>query len=447
MTELTFAYALAGLIFGLAGFQILTRKFDPFAPTWLFLVGIFQEYVIQAISYHEWALRIRGEEIVAAASFRSFWAIAWMLTVYYFGPGKLLAKFLPKPPTFWSPVVINVACPFLFVWGLACGILMARGFVNQTDAPSAEAVLLVQFPLMMLVAGVVCIVTGRQPDRPRPALTALGVAIAVLYMLIWMFIGKRSHSLFAVLTAVCAFYVPRLKRPSWPVLLTTAVVGALAVGLSIGWRYHANRTKQHGSINDFVAFVANFDPSIVFESINLIDGDNLIRTSYETEEYGGFIMMLATVPLNADYDYGASYLRIFSTYIPRIVWPNKPIFGRDQWIAAWIAGSELKRDNTFTGPSIGILGACQLNGGAWATWIVMGCVGLVFRTAYEYFRRYQTVPWVQVWWALTYYNAWLSTVGDDPLTWFYYNYGFTTLPPLVGFWVANKFLGAGRASV
>jgi len=28
----------------------------------------------------------------------------------------------------------------------------------------------------------------------------------------------------------------------------------------------------------------------------------------------------------------ASYLRTVSTYIPRLVWPNKPVFGREQWI-------------------------------------------------------------------------------------------------------------------
>ncbi len=444
MDDLFFVYCLAALIFGLAAFQVVTRRLDPFAPPWLFLVGMFQEYVVQPISYHEWALRVRGPELIAAASFRSFWAVAWMLVVYYFGPGKLLARILPRPPLGWSTGVVNLFAPVLFVYGLGCGLMVARGF-DGGDAPSAEAMLLLQFPLMMLVAGVVCIVTGRQPNRPRPGLVAVGIGIAVFYMLIWMFIGKRSHSLFAVLTAVCAFYIPQLKRPSWLALGGTAVAGALAVGLSIGWRYHANSTGQHGSISSFVSFVTNFDPSMILEAVNLKDGDTLVRESYETEEIGGFYLMMATVPDLADYDHGASYLRIFSTFIPRLFWPGKPIFGRDQWIAAWIAGSEIQRDSTFTGPSIGILGACQLNGGDWGTLIVMASVGLVFRTAYEYFRRYATIPWVQVWWALTYYNAWLATVGDDPLTWFYYNYGFTTLPPLAGFWLANKFVGGGRA--
>ena len=31
------------------------------------------------------------------------------------------------------------------------------------------------------------------------------------------------------------------------------------------------------------------------------------------------------------------------------------------------------------------------------------------------------------------------TVGDDPLAWFYYNYGFTMLPSLAALWIFNKF--------
>ena len=60
----------------------------------------------------------------------------------------------------------------------------------------------------------------------------------------------------------------------------------------------------------------------------------------------------------------------------------------------------------------------------------------MLRAAYEYFRLHADVPWVQVWWAITFYNAWFMVVNDDPMVWFYYNWGFTTLPivvlPLVG---------------
>ncbi len=439
MNELTPVYALATMIGALIAFQVLTRRFDPFAPIWLFLVGIVHVYVIQALSYHEWAVRVRGTELVGEANFRALWAIAWALAVYFLWPGRAAAKVLPRPPTRWGAATVQVVTPLLLVWGLACTVIVAW-FWGGADGtgPSAEAALLLQFPMIMVVAGVILIITGRQPTRPRPWATAAGVGTVVSYMLLWMFIGKRSHSLFAVLTGVCAFYVARLRRPSWPVLIATALVGSMAVGLSIGWRYYSNKEAKAKTIADFVGFVATFDPSTILESVNLSDGDTLVRASYETEEIGGFYLMMDTVPLKADYDYGASYLRVFSTFIPRLVWADKPIFGREKWVAAWIAGSEQKRELTFTGPSIGLLGATQLNGGAWATLIVLGLLGATFRTGYEYFRMHADVPWVQAWWTLTYYNAWLLTVGDDPCTWFYLNYAFTTMPPLILTWLLNR---------
>ncbi len=439
MNDLIYVYATAGLMVGTFAIQVLSRKFDPFAPIWLFCVGYAQIYVIQAISYHDWALSIRGEDLVTSANFRAFWALAWLMFVYYLGPGKWLAKILPTPPNRWSTTPVTMLCPLFVLWGLICSGIVSRG-ADDGSPPSAEASLILSFPMVMLVAGVLLIVTGRQPSRPRPAFTVAGVATVTLYLLIWMFNGKRSHSLVAVLTGVCSFYIPRLKRPSYPVLALTAVAGAMAVGISIGWRYYSNSHGTYGSYSKFLDFVTTFDPETVLESINIKEHESSSDSvvSHETEEIGGFLLMMDTVPSKSDYDYGVNYLRIFSTYIPRLVWPEKPVFGREQWIAAWIAGSEVKRDTLFTGPSIGILGATQLNGGAWGTFIVMGIIGLALRVGYEYFRRYETLPWAQAWWTLIYFNAWLMTVGDDPLTWFYYNYGFTTLPPLVLFWFLNK---------
>ena len=60
MTELYYVYGTAGVILTYFLAQVTTRKFDPFAPTWLFLVGYVQIYIIQAISYHDWAVSVRG---------------------------------------------------------------------------------------------------------------------------------------------------------------------------------------------------------------------------------------------------------------------------------------------------------------------------------------------------------------------------------------------------
>ena len=439
MNEITYVYGTIALMAITFALQVLIRKFDPFAPIWLFFVGYTQIYVVQALSYHDWAVGVRGEGLVTAANFRAFWALAWFIGLYYFGPGRHLAGILPKPPRGWSSGPVNLISPVLIFWGLVCAGLVLRGQDDQAPT-SAEASLLLSFPMVMLVAGVMLIITGRQPSRPRTAYTMAGVSTVALYMLLWMFNGKRSHSLVAVLVGVCSFYLPKFKRPSFPVLMATAVAGVLAVGISIGWRYYANQNNGYGSYSKFFNFVATFDPSTILESINLKEKEAKEGTllTYETEEYCCYLLMMDTVPTKSDYDYGLNYLRVFSTFIPRFIWVDKPIYGRDQWIAAWIAGSEMKRESHFTGPAIGILGATQLNGGATATAIVLAVIALLLSTTYHYFRLHAGSPWVQVWWPLSYYNAWFMTVNDDPCNWFYYNYGFTTLPTLIFLWCINR---------
>jgi len=438
MTSEGYIYALAAVIVGTVSLGVLRKSFDPFAPHWMFLTGYAHIYVVQALSYGEWAIRIRGIELVTAANARALWALVWFLLVYCGGPGRFLAARLPRPPGEWSAPVITFITPWMIVWGLVCaGLVMGSG----DQALSAEGALFRSFPIMMLVAAVLLIVTGQSGPRPRPVFTWAGLGVVSVYILIWMIHGRRTPPLFGVLATLCAFYASRGKRPSKPVLAATALVGVMVVSLAIGFR--GNKNYEH-NLSGFLEYVSEFDVSSTLVSLNLkprYDDDVDIsaeKESHETEEYGGWLLMLDTVPGKADYDYGASYLRLFSTYIPRLIWPNKPLFGREEWVNAWIAGSEFKRDADFTGPAIGILGATQLNGGAWATFIVMGLLALLLRTSYEYFLRYQSVPWVQAWWALTFWNAWLMTVNDDPFVWFYYIYGHTTVPPLVFLWFYHK---------
>jgi hypothetical protein len=121
------------------------------------------------------------------------------------------------------------------------------------------------------------------------------------------------------------------------------------------------------------------------------------------------------------------------------------LFGRSKWISAWMAGSEMERADDFAGPAIGLLGATQLNGGALGTFIVLGTIAFTMRSAYEYLRLYPGVPWVQFFWAITYYNAWFLVVTDDPLVWFYYNWGFTAMPVVVLSWWWNRGPSQGQA--
>ncbi|WZO99489.1 hypothetical protein EP7_001096 [Isosphaeraceae bacterium EP7] len=447
MNDLTYVYATAALVIGLVASQFFRRAFDPFAPIWMFLVGYFQVYVVQAISYHDWALRVHGEELIEAAGFRSFWALSWFMTVYYSPLGRRIAKLLPGAPAGWSQVTTGVMVPPLILWGLiSSGLVLATGG-GDGDASGAEN-LLRQFPIFMVVGGVMLIVSAMHRDPPSPTLRLAGITTTLMYVFIWMLNGKRSHSLIGLLTTVAAYYISKGTKPPKVVLLVTGVLGAVVVSLALGWRGNENYER---SVAGFLQYVTEFNADSILVNANLASrGEEETapeKTSKETEEIGGFYLMMSTVPDKSSYDYGESYRRLYSTYIPRLIWRDKPIYGRDKWVAAWIAGSEFKRDETFTGPAIGVLGAAQLNGGAGGTFIVLAILAAILKTAYEYFRLYAHTAWAQVWWPLTFYNAWLMTVNDDPFIWFYYVYGHTTLPPLAFLWIYNRALyGSAKAS-
>lgn len=438
MDERSLVFITAGVIVAYFLIQVLSRGFDPFAPVWLFLVGYVQIYVVQALSYHDWAISARGETLVMAANFRALWALIWFLTVYHLGAARRLAPVFPQPPQGWPCSLVTLISPLLILWGLYCAGVVVRTGGQGAEPVSAEMSLLQSFPFVMVVAAILLIITARTSPLVHNAYLASGLFVAFAYVSIWMFNGKRSHSLIGVLTTLCAYYISRQRRPSWPVLLATSFTGALVVALAIGWR---NNASYEHSFSGFMNYLAEFNPEKILQSLNIQDrdGDSECKT-YETEEYGGMLLMMDTVPGKSDYDYGANYLRTFTTLIPRILWPSKPLFGRQQWIAAWMAGSEFERDEDFTSPSIGLLGATQLNGGAIGTLIVLACVAILLRSTYEYYRLYADLPWVQFWWAIFFYNAWFMVVCDDPMVWFYYNWGFTACPIVVLFWCAAKFV-------
>ncbi|WP_165074911.1 hypothetical protein [Paludisphaera rhizosphaerae] len=437
MDEFFYVYATAGLMAAYFVWQVATKRFDPFAPVWMFFVGYIQVYVIQPISFHDWAVNVRGVELVTLANYRAFLALAWFLLVYHSGIGGLIARRLPESPRGWSTETVALISPVLIVWGMFCAGVFGGGV--PAEERSAEEALLRSFPFVMMTAAVLLMATGRRADSPRPAYFYVGLMTAAAYVVIWMFNGKRSHSLMGVLATVAVIYTTKGKRPSWSVLGGTAFAGALVVTLAIGWR---NNPDYERSFSGFVEYVGDFDPAKMLVSMDVVGEYDDPDASYETKEYGGYLLMLATVPEKAGYDYGQSYFRVVSTFIPRIVWPTKPLFGRDQWRAAWVAGSEYDREEDFAGPAIGILGAAQLNGGDLGTILVMAGVAIFLRLLYDYFLLYAHTTWAQFFWSIFFFNAWFMVVTDDPMVWFYYNWAFSAFPVVVFTWIVARWCRA-----
>src|SRR5262245_18245873 len=161
MEDLYVVYGTAGMVVLYFLQQIVSRRFDPFAPVRLFLIGYVQVYVFQAISFPEWAVKVRSRELVALASVRSCWALLWFLFIYQFAPGRTVARILPRPPQNWSPFLAGVVCPPLIIWGLFCANMFISGDAPTLDTYTGEEALFRSFPFVMLVAAVMLVITGR----------------------------------------------------------------------------------------------------------------------------------------------------------------------------------------------------------------------------------------------------------------------------------------------
>ena len=226
--------------------QVISRKFDPFAPVWLFLVGVsanVRDPGTQAFTTgpSKYAAKTWSSRPTSGLSGRCF-GFCWSTSL---APHESSPGYCRVPPVRWSAVLPAVLCPPLIIWGLFCANMFVRG-----EVPVLES--------LLERGGALSIVSIRDAGGRRDArrsrvepgkryvlvYLALGLLAGAAYVAIWMFNGKRSHSLIGLLATVCALYLTRLKRPSWPVLITTGVLGALVVTIALGWREAATYPRS-----------------------------------------------------------------------------------------------------------------------------------------------------------------------------------------------------------
>ena len=300
MDDQYFVFATAGIILVYFLVNVVVRKFDPFAPVWLFLLGYVQVYIIQAVSYHEWALRGSGQELVTAANSRALWAIIWFLTVYHLGIG-------PRSPLSYLGRLADGRRPWSlpswplrwFSGDLFCAGVMIRGGITGAETISAEEALLRSFPFVMMVAAIMLIVTGRTLAVPSPLFLPAGLLVAA--SLRCHLDVQRQALTFAdrcSFHGLCLLYHASESGPHgrfcWPLLSRRALVVAIA----IGWRNNDDYELSFVGIHSVsLGFQDRKDPR-KSQYQGRRKTARVETTTYETTEYGGFLLMMDTVPRN-----------------------------------------------------------------------------------------------------------------------------------------------------
>ena len=316
MDELYYVYATAAVIVLYFLAHVITRKFDPFAPVWLFLVGYIQVYIIQAIELPRMGGRRPWQGSGDGGQFPSAsgrWCGSWRSTTWASAGNGLVC--FPNRRGAGRRAQVAVISPPLILWGLFCAGMLLRGGGERRD-DVGRGVALPFLPVRVMVAAILLIVTGRTIDAPGR--NSCGGAVCRGCVRVDLDVQRQAIAL----AHRCAGHGLRLlHRASEAALLAGpdghGVLGALVVAIAIGWRDNPNYERSFSGIRPVSS--ANSRSSKILESLNISDDeeDEEIRR-YETEEYGGFLLMMDTVPDKSAYDYGANYLRVFSTFIPRI---------------------------------------------------------------------------------------------------------------------------------
>ena len=171
MTDQEYVYATLAVMVAAFLWQVLTKRFDPFAPVWLFLVGLrpgLRDPGDHAPRVGAGRPRDRPgrRRPTSGRSGRS--SGSWRSTTS--GPARLVAG----GPAAAAGGVVDAAVvaglsPLLIVWGLFCALAGDRAGDDRGPSRPRQS-LLRSFPFVMMVGG-----DPADRHRPDPARAAAGV--------------------------------------------------------------------------------------------------------------------------------------------------------------------------------------------------------------------------------------------------------------------------------
>lgn len=259
------------------------------------------------------------------------------LTAGYFLPiGKKIAeKVEPKLPQWnWQPENVWLAGLLLLATGIAVnafGFLQGLvGFQRNIDVSIFDG--LVFFLLIILTAGMVLLWLAIFSVRQRTGAFYLIVGLLVAFIPIRMAVlGSRSSLLIGLIPVVYAF-VASGRKIHWKTGLTFGVLAA--VGLFIGVTYGTTFRQIKGSEARVAA--GDYFGQVIATIDHLSEKDLFVTFADSGQALANRVENLSTVAVvisNHDQlaQYEAAYgienniiNDLFTSFIPRFVWPNKP---------------------------------------------------------------------------------------------------------------------------
>lgn len=320
-----------------------------------------------------------GGQLAALAGLVAF------LVAYALPLGRRVGRALPAPSRQWSSSVTIlvglalVALGWTVYLGNQFGLIPQRAGSGALGAIAGTTI----FGIALLTLAYLCL-------GARVALIALAMLVPVT-MFFNFFTGSKSMFLAAPMMVGYAYVVVRRRIPiSW-----------IALGLTvIAVFYPVSEFYRQVILEGFTLSAVDVigDPGAVFSqtaryaaSFDLSEymSEGIRMTSGRLEGLGVLSVIVRDTPERVPFQWGWTIGYIALSYVPRLIWPGKPIITIGQWVTDHYGPGPSILSNT--GPTW--MGEFYLNFGYPGVVLGMATLGLYFRILHEvFFRPNATVP-------------------------------------------------------
>lgn len=360
---------------------LINKRFDPFEPIYLWIIIYAFLYLAKPF-----VQLLTGEPFKYGAEFLNEALLLAMLglVVFYLGYygsfGRKIAARLPAIKREISSKKLGIAAwVFIIIGflGLNHYINISGGwqvFWSKPHGLAGQAIkstaYIYQLPELMVIGFILIyeifihkIIINKTAVKIKNILTLIAAAIGGvgIYTIIW---GSRTFYSWIIIAMVVLYFLKRENRPK----IKTVVIALLALFLLLCFVPIYRQYMHLGS--DFSQITQNLKPSKIF------------RTAFSTgDEFNSYLAEVALVPNSVPYDYFNLYYRTLLHPIPRLIWPDKPVFLNSQW------DEFLSKSGMNWGSAESMLGDFYAQLGILGIIIGTFFSGIFWRTIYEYLKK------------------------------------------------------------
>ena len=350
-----------------------------------FAVPVFTQYFLNSLDL-DGVMRLKNIEPadIVSAQLVVLTGVVSMFVGYFYPLSASVGRALPKPIFEWPHNTALMTAMLMITLGWSITIASQLGLIPSSFGSGALGAVATG---SYFGVGLLAILYARFNSKPALMLIWLVIPPA---MVIAFLTGSKRFVLAPVMLAALGTYVVKRRIDSRVILVGIALL-MIIYPVAQFWREVVLAGNQLGmadvlrnpgrALSLISGFMSNVDAGLYFQG-------GIQATTSRLDALGVVSVIVRDTPERVPFQGGWTLTHIPTSFIPRIIWPDKPAMAIGQWITdQYGSGPDIESN---TGSSW--IGEFWLNFGYPGVIIGMGVIGAYFRLLHEIFFRKVTVP-------------------------------------------------------